>query len=267
MGPTRGRLAAWSRLGVDHERGILMVSRIYVTGSGVEVPAVTADQMREVDRIALYETGPNLYQMMENAGRNLASMTIRLLGPGWRDDTIVLLAGTGGNGGGGICGARHLANRGGGVTVVVSDESGLGAVPAQQLVTYQGTDGRVFGPDRLGDLHPSLIIDAVIGYSLSGRPQRTALHMIEWALSEEASILSLDVPSGVDSTTGEAPGAHVVATQTMTLALPKTGLDVAAVGDLWLADIGIPRETYRRAGLQVPEKFFGDEFVVPVRAN
>ena len=107
-----------------------MVSLSYVTGSGVEVPAVTADQMREVDRIAIEETGPNLYQMMENAGRNLASMTIRLLGPGWRDDTIVVLAGTGGNGGGGICGARHLANHGGEVTVVVSDQAGLRPVPA-----------------------------------------------------------------------------------------------------------------------------------------
>jgi len=241
-----------------------MVSRIFVTGSGVEVPAVTADQMREVDRIAIEETGPNLYQMMENAGRNLASMTIRLLGPGWRDDTIVVLAGTGGNGGGGICGARHLANRGGEVTVVVSDEAGLRPVPAQQLATYRGTNGRVVGSDELGGLDPSLIVDAVIGYSLSGPAQRTALHMIEWALSQEAPVYSLDVPSGIDSTTGRAPGTHMIASQTMTLALPKTGLDVAAAGDLWLADIGIPGETYQRAGLEVPVELFGDEFVVPI---
>lgn len=244
-----------------------MVSRIFATGSGVEVPAVTADQMREVDRIAIEETGPNLHQMMENAGRNLASMTIRLLGPGWRDDAIVVLAGTGGNGGGGICGARHLANRGGEVTVVVSDETGLRPVPAQQLATYRGTNGRVVGSDELGGLDPSLIVDAVIGYSLSGPTQRTALHMIEWALSREAPVLSLDVPSGIDSTTGLAPGAHMIASLTVTLALPKTGLDVAAVGDLWLADIGIPGETYRRAGLEVPVELFGDEFVVPVRVG
>ena len=244
-----------------------MTASSFVTSAGIEVAAVTADQMREVDRIAIEETGPNLYQMMENAGRNLAAMTIRLLGSEWRDERIVVLAGTGGNGGGGICGARHLANRGGNVSVVVSDATNLREVPARQLAIYRGTDGRVLGPDELGGLDPSLILDAVIGYSLSGPPRGPAFHMIEWALSEEAPVLSLDVPSGIDSTTGGAPGIHVVAAHTMTLALPKTGLDGVAVGDLRLADIGIPRETYRRAGLAVPAGLFGDGFTVPVRAS
>lgn len=241
-----------------------MTSSSFVTSAGVEVPALTADQMKEVDRVAIEETGPNLYQMMENAGRNLALSTIRFLGPRWRDDMIVVLVGTGGNGGGGICGARHLANRGGEVVVVVSDETRLSQVPAQQLATYRGTKGRALAPGELDDLGPSLIVDAVIGYSLSGLPRGAALRMIEWALNEEAPVLSLDVPSGIDSTTGGAPGAHVIASQTMTLALPKTGLDVTAVGDLWLADIGIPDETYRRVGLQVPTGLFGDEFIVPI---
>ncbi len=48
--------------------------------TGVAVPAVTAEQMREVDGIAVEETGPNLYQMMENAGRDLALLAIQLLG-------------------------------------------------------------------------------------------------------------------------------------------------------------------------------------------
>ena len=244
-----------------------MASSSFVTASGIEVPAVTADRMREVDMIAMEGTGPNLYQMMENAGRNLAALAMRLLGPEWRDDIIVVLAGTGGNGGGGICGARHLANRGGEVTVVVSDEASLREVPAQQLATYRGTNGRVVGAGELSDLGPSLIVDAVIGYSLSGPPQAAAFHMIEWALTEEAPVLSLDVPSGIDSTTGGAPGTHVIASQTMTLALPKTGLDVAAVGDLLLADIGMPEETYRRAGLHIPRGLFGDEFIVPIRAG
>ncbi len=244
-----------------------MTASSFVTGAGIEVGAVTAAQMREVDRIAIEEIGPNLYQMMENAGRNLAALTIRLLGSEWRDERIVVLAGTGGNGGGGICGARHLANRGGDVLVVVSDATNLREVPARQLATYRGTDGRVLGPDELGDLDPSFILDAVIGYSLSGPPQGPVLHMIEWALSEEAPVVSLDVPSGIDSTTGKAPGTHVVAAHTMTLALPKTGLDGVAAGDLWLADIGIPRETYRRAGLAVPAGLFGDGFTVPIRAS
>ena len=242
------------------------VSSFFLTRAGVEVPAVSADQMREVDRIAIEETGPNLYQMMENAGRNLAAVTIRHLGPEWRTALIVVLAGTGGNGGGGICAARHLANRGGDVAVVASDEGRMRDVPAQQLATYRGTSGRVLIPDDQDNLSPSLIVDAVIGYSLSGSPRGAAQQMIEWARGEDAPVLSLDVPSGIDSTTGRASSLHVMATETMTLALPKTGLGVAAAGALLLADIGIPGETYLRAGLEVPKELFGDEFVVPIRA-
>jgi len=80
------------------------------TDRGVLVPAVTTEQMREVDRIAVEETGPNLYQMMENAGRNLTAVALEMLGDGSTESRILVLAGTGGNGGGGICAARHLAN-------------------------------------------------------------------------------------------------------------------------------------------------------------
>ena len=54
----------------------------FLTESGLVVPAVTTPQMREVDRVAIEEVGPNLYQMMENAGRNLASLCVEMLGEG-----------------------------------------------------------------------------------------------------------------------------------------------------------------------------------------
>src|SRR6516225_9315083 len=79
----------------------------FVTAYGVEVPAVDAAQMREVDRIAMEETGPNLFQMMENAGRNLARLAIDVLGDRWQEAKVLVLSGSGGNGGGGICAARH----------------------------------------------------------------------------------------------------------------------------------------------------------------
>src|SRR5215471_13623592 len=75
-------------------------TNIRFIASGLEVPAVTAEQMREVDRIALQETGPNLFQMMENAGRNLAALSMELLGNGWQQASYLVLAGSGGNGGG-----------------------------------------------------------------------------------------------------------------------------------------------------------------------
>jgi NAD(P)H-hydrate repair Nnr-like enzyme with NAD(P)H-hydrate epimerase domain len=83
----------------------------FMTELGADVPAVDSAQMREVDRIAVEETGPSLYQMMENAGRNLALLAMQLLDGGWERAKVLVLAGSGGNGDGGICSARHLANR------------------------------------------------------------------------------------------------------------------------------------------------------------
>lgn len=87
-----------------------MPTTVFRTSDGLRVAAVTTDQMREIDRVATEGTGPNLYQMMENAGRNLAELCRERLGPTWMHEHIVVLAGTGGNGGGGICAARHLGD-------------------------------------------------------------------------------------------------------------------------------------------------------------
>lgn len=236
-----------------------------MTHAGMAVPAITADQMREVDQVAVEETGPNLFQMMENAGRSLASMAMKMLGEDWRSLPIVVLAGTGGNGGGGICAARHLANRGADVTIVVSDQRRLGPVPEAQLRVYEGTPGRRGAISNLHTLNPALIIDAVIGYSLSGAPHGHVADMIRWCNQKPVPTLSLDVPSGLDATTGEALGQHVTASHTMTLALPKTGLTGDAVGELWLADIGITNKAYHRVGIGVPTTLFGPDFVIQLR--
>lgn len=233
-----------------------MTVKAFCTLTGLVVPAITTEQMREVDRVAVEEVGLNLHQMMENAGRNLASLCVELLGDGWDTASIVVLAGTGGNGGGGICAARHLANRGGDVTVMVSDIARLGGVPADQFALYRATGARVADIREIGAVVAELVVDAVLGYSLGGAPHGVAAELIGWMSSYTAPVISLDVPSGVDSTTGMAPGEYVRATTTMTLALPKTGLDADAVGGLWLADVGIPREVYRRVGVHPPGGLF-----------
>ena len=85
--------------------------------------------------------------------------------------------------------------------------------------------------------------------------------MAGWANQTNASILALDLPYGVDATTGEAPGYVIKARWTMMLALPKTGLLPENSGELFLADIGIPEETYRRLGFNYTSPF-GDRFRV-----
>lgn len=230
---------------------------------GTPVRAVSEAEMREVDRIAIDLTGPNLFQMMENAGRNLATSAIRTMGR--KGGPIVVLAGTGGNGGGGIAAARHLANRGFDVRVVVTALDRMTDVPRQQLDIAQMSGVRVVECDQLGsEPPPAMLLDAIIGYSLRGSPEGAAAEMIEWANSIDSTVISLDVPSGVHSTTGETPGVHVSADLTMTLALPKHGLANDAAGDLVLGDIGISLETYRRAGVELDRSPFRYTFLVPL---
>ncbi len=231
------------------------------TEDGIVVPAVTAEQMREIDRIAIEETGPNLFQMMENAGRNLATLTIDLLGTNWPEAQIIVLAGSGGNGGGGICAARHLANHRANVTLVLADPAALDEVPRSQYMIYRNTGGRIAGDP--GRLQPDLIIDALIGYSLRSAPRGRFAELIRWANNSGEQILALDVPSGIDATTGEAPGEAIQAAWTVTLALPKTGLLPERTGALYLGDIGIPEGTFRGANINYVSPF-GASYVIPL---
>jgi len=228
---------------------------MFKTDSGIEVSAVSMRQMIEIDRIAMEETGPNLFQMMENAGRNLCMLTLEKLGDNWNTSRILVLAGTGGNGGGGICAARHLANRGADVTVCVTDVSKLKEVPAYQLHILKSTNTKIITIDKLEQEKPDIILDAIIGYGLNDEPRGTALTMIQWANQQSTLIISLDVPSGIDSTTGEKALNHIKTNVTLTLALPKTGLSPEVSGELYVADIGIPQEVYHKLNISYISPF------------
>ena len=131
---------------------------------------------------------------------------------------------------------------------MVSDSRRLTGVPAQQLALYRATNGRIADPRDLGSLQPALMVGALLGYSLEGAPRVMVDDLIGWMSNLAAPVVALDVPSGIDASTGDTPGSHVRATTTMTLALPNTGLHVDAVGELWVADIGIPRASSNAPG-------------------
>ncbi len=238
----------------------------FFTDRGVAVPSVTAAEMREVDRLAMSVTGPNLFQMMENAGRNLALHTLDFLGPRWREAKVLVLAGGGGNGGGGICAARHLANRDVDVTVLVSDPDRLGEVPSYQRKIFASTRGREADAAAVSAARFDVIVDALIGYGLTEAPRGPASDLIAWANGSGAPILALDVPSGMNATTGDRPGVCIRAASTLTLALPKAGLLAGDASELWLADIGIPRSTYEQAGVTYVDPF-GDRYRVRLIAR
>ena len=223
------------------------------------VPQVTAAEMARVDDVAVSETGPKLLQMMENAGRNLArnAMAAR---PGLR--RVSVLAGPGGNGGGGLCAARHLTNHGIDVTVVLDrDPDDLSGATATQWETLSAMDLERITEARPAVLDADVTIDALLGYSLDGPPRGQIGELIDIAASADY-LVSLDVPSGVDATTGEQPGVAVDPDRTLTLALPKAGL-TAVEGPIYLGDIGIPQVVYDRVGIDYESPFEG-EYVLPL---
>jgi NAD(P)H-hydrate epimerase len=216
--------------------------------------------MREVDRIAVDDFGLGVLQMMENAGRDLAGHVIEML-EGDRG-TVTVLAGSGGNGGGGLSCARHLHNRGFRVRVILSKEAqDLGSAAANQLRILKAAGLEPVGRQQVEETmgRAQLIVDALIGYSLRGAPRGRVAELIECCSEHAARVVSLDLPSGLDATTGEAPGVVVQPERTLTLALPKTGLR-ALQGQLYLADIGIPPAVYRRLGLTfewpIPQRYW-----------
>ena len=107
------------------------------TAGSTDVPALTTDQMRDVDRAMIEDLRIDLIQMMENAGRSLAELAVDRFSA----DSVTVLAGPGGNGGGGMVAARHLANRGRTVSVVLSEPDSLTPVPAHQadILSRMGT--------------------------------------------------------------------------------------------------------------------------------
>lgn len=228
---------------------------MFWTPDGTIVPAVTADQMREVDRIAVDEFGLGLLQMMENAGRNLAQNVLDLLA-GARGE-VTVLAGAGGNGGGGLCCARHLHNRGHKVWIILDRApQELTGAALTQLQILRAAGLAPADVSQLPDLlrRSQVVVDALIGYSLRGAPRGQAAELIERCNESAARVLSLDLPSGLNATTGEAPGVVVRADRTLTLALPKTGLR-RVTGELFLADIGIPPEVFHQIGFAFKSPF------------
>ncbi|MEM9043018.1 MAG: NAD(P)H-hydrate epimerase [Actinomycetota bacterium] len=229
-----------------------------------DAAAITTEEMIEVDRVMIDDLHIELIQMMENAGRQLAHVVRSLVGPtrAW------VAAGTGGNGGGGLVAARHLANAGVDVTVSTTRPvADMRGVPAHQADIL----GRMGVPISVGseasDVGESdVVVDAVIGYSLHGAPRGVSADLIGALNRSTAPTVSLDVPSGVDATTGSTPGEAVNADATVTLAAPKAGLlGSEHVGELFVADISVPPDVIARVGgAPVP---FGPDGLVRVRSS
>jgi NAD(P)H-hydrate epimerase len=220
------------------------------------LPYLSTDQMREVDRLMIEVYRIELVQMMENAGRHLAALAReRFLGGNLRHKHVVVLAGTGGNGGGALVCARWLHNAGAQVTVLLATAAEeFTAVPAHQLDILHQMGVSIIQADRFSEaVKPELIIDGLIGYSLRGAPREPLASLIRATNTLDRPVLALDTPSGLDTATGTVSEPTMRATATLTLALPKEGLRHATarsvVGELYVANIAVPPALYARPTL------------------
>ena len=235
-----------------------------------DIPHLTTEQMIEVDRAMIEDYRIDLIQMMENAGRNLAHLARQRFLDGEPDGrAVTVLAGSGGNGGGALVAARRLMNWGAEVTVILGQvASRMTTVPAHQLDILTRMKAKILNADTVNaELATDLILDGLVGYSLRGAPRGDVANLVRWANDQSAPVLSLDTPSGIDTTTGMVFNPVIMATATMTLALPKQGLirpEVAPyVGELYLADISVPPELYAASplDLSVGPIFAGEDVI------
>lgn len=227
------------------------------------LPAVDVETMRAIDEAADAAGWP-LVAMSEHAGRALAHAMRRLLSPGGlAQATLTVLVGSGGNGAGGLTAARLLVAAGADVTVVLVDPDGRVAVPGQvDLLRAAGVPVH-----RVADLDLDLlapgdgVVDAMVGMGARPPLRGNADRLAQWLRTHVTRVVANDLPSGLGGDVG-LRGPGVTADVTVTVGLPKQGLLPPIVqpylGDLYLADLGIPPGLWATVGVAVPRDLFAD---------
>lgn len=229
---------------------------------------LTRDAARRLDQLARDEYAMPSIVLMENAARHAVDVALDLL-EGEDEPRVLVLAGTGNNGGDGLAMARHLHNAGAMVRVLVLGLAGDYTGDAATNLATARAMGLVLNPSgpkaaasdlarAAAELRPDLIVDAMFGTGLTRElsPQFRAVVEGVNALSQDGvMVLSVDLPSGLDADKGIALPIAVRATTTVTFVAIKPGLLTleaqAYVGDLIVADIGAPRELVERLGTPV----------------
>lgn len=215
---------------------------------------LTAPQMQAVDRQTIDHIGIPGIVLMENAGRGVADEIARRFtnaGP----CRALILAGKGNNGGDGYVTARLLLDRGWVVQVLVLAERaaivGDAAVTLAALEKCGGQVAFVESGERLKSCLSAfgtytVLVDALFGTGLAKPIEGLPRLAIEWLNRQSMPVVAVDIPSGVDASTGRVLGAAVRASLTITFAFAKVGQvsypGAGLCGELVVKDIGIPRQ-------------------------
>jgi hydroxyethylthiazole kinase-like uncharacterized protein yjeF len=225
-------------------------------------PLPDAERMRAVDRWAIEEQGVAGIDLMERAGAGVAGAVERLA----PDGPVAVVCGKGNNGGDGLVVARLLRDAGREVAVacVAAPEEfagdareNLGRLPGDPPVRLAADDRSAVGRQGAGALErAAVIVDALLGTGFKGGPPESGrpdamTQAIEAVNAAGAPVVSVDVPSGVDASTGVVWGVAVHASVTVTFHAAKPGLWIrpgkAHAGAVEMIDIGIPRGAPERS--------------------
>jgi len=206
---------------------------------------VTAEEMRLIDRTTLKDYGISGTVLMERAGLAVA-MKIREL---YERRRVIVLSGGGNNGGDGIVVARNLQEWGWNVKVILpSKENKLSPDCLKQFKIAKKAGVQIEFRDYVSDkdLHSALVVDAIFGTGLSKNVTGKIAKFISFINSSDVPVISVDIPSGISSDTGQVMGEAVRADYTVTFGLPKRGQllypGAEYTGKLFVEDIGFPEE-------------------------
>ena len=205
-------------------------------------PLYDAAGMAAADRWAIDEAGIPSLELMETAGRAVADIAMGMAGSG----SVLVVCGKGNNAGDGLVAARHLAEVGLEVEVLLlwpGDE--LSPDAAANLDRLRGIPVDEGSGSLVRREPPGLVVDSILGTGFEGEPREPVATAIEWINRAGCPVLACDIPSGVDASTGVA-GLAVEADRTVTFHGPKVGHFIrpgkGLVGALEVAPIGIPPE-------------------------
>jgi len=221
---------------------------------------VTSETMRAIDSECIDNLGIPGLKLMENAGVGSVRFIEHELGP-QKGKVVTVVCGKGNNGGDGFVIARELRRLGASVSVYLvghrDDVSGdartnLGRLGLESVVEL--SDGRSIAGFVEVMTKSDFIVDAVFGTGFNGVPRGLSGTVIGQMNSCGRPILAVDVPSGLNATTGIAEGECVNAAWTCTMGLSKRGFYIdhgrACVGKLHVVDIGVPRKAIETVGVR-----------------
>ncbi len=207
-----------------------------------------AEDIKKLDKLSSEKYGISVSQLMENAGTSIFNE----IKNSFSNKKFAVFCGKGNNGGDGFVVARLLSAAGCDVKVYLAcDENGIGDIAKIAFDKLKSGKVEILSVSDEVD-SDAVIIDALLGISVSGAPRGNIKLAIDRIASMNNTVISVDIPSGLSADDGGVEGSVVKADYTYTLALDKVGLNTesgkALCGVKKVLDIGIPSEAFAELG-------------------